>query len=370
LANDFGLGAYSLSPSGQLRWNNPGSPPISWYGGTGSETVLGPRTGGMVDQMYVVSEPQLSTWTFQAFSLADGSLRFSVPIGGQHDPFGQQQTQAAVGPNGTIYITHMRASGGIGWVLEAYSPLDGHTLWYYHGSAISGMTPPDVGPDGIVYYSQDIARIIAFNPNTQLPIWQYTDGTLMYHPTVSPLNSMVVTGGVLTFGEVGFVKAIRVSSGQLLWTVPLPGAPYPEPRVFPVHHPRFTPDGNTVYVSTTILAGNESNPHSYLYAIATGQDSMSGVIHNSDVSSFKLFQNYPNPFNAETNIKFQIPDAALVSMKVYDMLGSEVSTLVNEQLKPGEYEVTFNAAELASGVYYYKLTAGMYSETKKLILIR
>ena len=271
LANDFGLGAYSLSPNGQLRWNNPGTPPISWYGGTGGETVLGPRTpGGTIEQMYVVPEPYLEEYTLQAFSLSDGSLRFSVLIGGQDDPFGQQQTQPAVGPDGTVYVTHMRAFGGIGWVLEAYSPIDGQSLWYYHGNVNSGMTPPDVGPDGTVYYSEGIDRIIAFNPNTLTPNWQYADGTLMYHPTASPLNNMVVTGGVVTFGDVGFIKAISASSGQLLWTVPLPGAFYPEPRVFPVHHPRFTPDGNTVYVSTTILGGSENDPHSFLYAIATG----------------------------------------------------------------------------------------------------
>jgi hypothetical protein len=371
LANDLGLGAYSLSRTGQLRWNNAGSPSITWYGGTGSETVLGPRTPtGPIEQMYVVAEPQLQTWTLQAFSLANGSLRFSVPIGGQHYTFGQQQTQPAVGPNGTIYITHMRAAGGVGWVLEAYSPLDGSSLWYYHGNAVSGMTPPDVGPDGIVYYSEDVARIIAFNPNTQTPNWTYQDGTVLYYPTVSPRNDLVVAGGVLTFGDVGFVKGISRSSGQLLWTVPLPGAPYPEPRVFPVHHPRFTPDGSTVYVSTTILGGSSANPHSYLYAIVAG-DTTTDVAASSEVpQEFRLFQNYPNPFNPATRISFAVRGSGFVSLKVYDILGREVRTLVNANLQPGSYEVTFNAAHLASGVYYYRLTAGTSSDTKKLILLK
>ncbi|MBI4534682.1 MAG: PQQ-binding-like beta-propeller repeat protein, partial [Ignavibacteriae bacterium] len=298
IANDFGLGAYSLSRGGQLRWNNPGSPSLTWYGSTGGETILGPRNiGGPIEQMYVVPEPRLETWTLQAFSLADGSLRFSVPIEGQHDPFGQQQTQPAVAPNGTIYITHMRAFGGIGWVLEAYSPLDGHSLWYYRDNGPNnGMTPPDVGPNGVVYYSASTSRIIALNPSTLTANWQYQDGTIMYHPTVSPLNDMVVTGGVVTFGDVGFVKAISTVTGQLLWTVPLPGAPYPEPRVFPIHHPRFTPDGSTVYVSTTILGGSSTDPHAYLYAIATVEDSTTYVGDDARLHSFRLYQNYPNPF--------------------------------------------------------------------------
>jgi len=371
LANDFGLGAYSLSGTGQLRWSNPGAPPISWYGGIGSETVLGPRTvGGAVEQMYVVPEPYLEEYTLQAFSLADGSLRFSVPIGGQDDPFGQQQTQPAVGPDGTIYVTHMRAAGGIGWVLEAYSPVDGHSLWYYHGSVTSGMTPPDVGPDGIVYYSQDISRIVAFNPSTLQPDWQYADGTLMYHPTASPLNDIVVTGGVVTFGDVGFVKAITAGSGQLLWTVPLPGAFYPEPRVVPVHHPRFTPDGSTVYVSTTILGGSDADPHSFLYAIATGADSTTDVIENADVASLKLFENYPNPFNPATMIRYQIAERGFVSLKVYDVLGREVATLVNGEKSAGSYSVRWDASSLASGTYFYRLEKNGRHETMKMVLVR
>ncbi|MCL6493863.1 MAG: PQQ-binding-like beta-propeller repeat protein [Ignavibacterium sp.] len=356
-ANDWGLGAYSLSRAGQMRWNNPGNPRIIWYGTTGAETVLGPRTnGGPVEQMYVYS-----SWMLHAFSLTDGSQRFAISLGQQ------QQTQPAVGPDGVIYITHLRSQG---WALEAFSPTNGQSLWYYHGNAVSGMSPPDVGPDGIVYYAQDDSRIIAFNPNTQTPNWTYQDGTVLYYPTVSPRNDLVVAGGVLTFGDVGFVKGISRSSGQLLWTVPLPGAFYPSPRVVPVHHPRFTPDGSTVYVSTTILSGSSANPHSYLYAIVAG-DTTTDVAASSEVpQEFRLFQNYPNPFNPSTRIPFAVRGSGFVALKVYDILGREVRTLVNDNLQPGRYEVTFNAAHLASGVYYYRLTAGTSSDTKKLILLK
>ncbi|HMQ69478.1 MAG TPA: PQQ-binding-like beta-propeller repeat protein, partial [Ignavibacteria bacterium] len=337
-ANNYGLGANSVSSNGQLLWSNPGNPLISWYGGTGAETVLGPSTsGGVIDQMYVVPNPLLETYTLQAFSLSDGSLRFSVPIGGQSYAFGQQQTQPIVGPDGTIFLTHMRAAGGIGWVLEAYSPVDGHSLWYYHGNTVSGMSPPDVGTDGIVYYSQDVSRIVAFNPNTLVPNWQYSDGSLMYHPTVSPLNNMVVTGGVMTFGDVGFIKAISTATGQLLWTVPLPGAFYPVPRVVSVHHPRFTQDGRTVYVSTTLLGGSEIDPSSFIYAI-DAEDTPTNIAVNSEINSFKLFGNYPNPFNPVTNLEFEISGLGFVSLKVYNIIGKEIATLVNENLNPGNYK--------------------------------
>ncbi|HXG01686.1 MAG TPA: PQQ-binding-like beta-propeller repeat protein [Bacteroidota bacterium] len=371
VANDLGLGAYSLSRTGQLRWNNPGNPQLIWYGGTGAETVLGPRVnGGPIEQMYVVAEPQLSTWTLQAFSLVDGSLRFSVPIGGQHFSFGQQQTQPAVGPNGTIYITHMRAAGGVGWVLEAYNASNGQSLWYYHGNAVSGMTPPDVGPDGIVYYSEDVARIVAFNPNTLSPNWTYQDGTVMYYPTVSPRNDIVVTGGILTFGDVGFVKAISRTTGQLVWSVPLPGAPYPEPRVFPVHHPRFSPDGSTVYVSTTILGGSSSDPHSYLYALVAGDTTTDVGISPSSPQTFHLDQNYPNPFNPSTTIRFEVTSSGFVSLKVYNLLGQEVATLVKEVKQPGRYEVKWDASGMPSGVYVYRLQAGTATATRRMILLK
>ena len=85
---------------------------------------------------------------------------------------------------------------------------------------------------------------------------------------------------------------------------------------------------------------------------------------------FDLLQNYPNPFNPTTRIGFQIANGAWVSLRVFDLLGREVSTLVNEQMKPGRYEVTFDGSALASGVYYYRLEAGPSVTMKKLLLLR
>lgn len=101
-----------------------------------------------------------------------------------------------------------------------------------------------------------------------------------------------------------------------------------------------------------------------------------GVISNvRELSStvpevFLLSQNYPNPFNPETRINFQIPTGSDVSLKVYDVLGREVKTLVSERLQPGSYETTFDGSGLASGVYLYRLQAGGFVETKKLLLLR
>jgi hypothetical protein len=87
-------------------------------------------------------------------------------------------------------------------------------------------------------------------------------------------------------------------------------------------------------------------------------------------SKYSLWQNYPNPFNPTTNIKFSIIKAEQVNLIVYDIQGREVQTLVNERLKPGTYEATFDGSQLTSGVYFYKLITDGFSETKKMLLIK
>lgn len=109
----------------------------------------------------------------------------------------------------------------------------------------------------------------------------------------------------------------------------------------------------------------------------------SGVDDNIYAEGFSLSQNYPNPFNPITTIKFSVPTplnppfgkggtqgGSLVTLKVYDVMGREVSTLVNDNKEQGNYEVQFDAAGLSSGIYFYRLSAGKYSETKKMTLLR
>ncbi|MFA5404675.1 MAG: YCF48-related protein [Ignavibacteria bacterium] len=85
---------------------------------------------------------------------------------------------------------------------------------------------------------------------------------------------------------------------------------------------------------------------------------------------FYLSQNYPNPFNPVTKIKYGLPKQSYVTLKIYDLLGRELKTLVNEQTQAGEYIVDFDGSDLSSGTYFYKLEAGSYTETRKLLLIK
>ena len=106
--------------------------------------------------------------------------------------------------------------------------------------------------------------------------------------------------------------------------------------------------------------------------ILYGDTSLIGIktISNEIPVSFELSQNYPNPFNPNTKIRFKIPANSFVNLRVYDLLGNTITTLVHLQLKPGSYETDFMARGIPSGVYFYKLTAGDYAETKKMILVK
>jgi hypothetical protein len=84
----------------------------------------------------------------------------------------------------------------------------------------------------------------------------------------------------------------------------------------------------------------------------------------------QLLQNYPNLFKPVTRIKYQLSARAYVTLKVYDILGREVATLVNEVKQPGTYTVQFDGSSLASGVYFYKLDAGSFTSVKKLLMLR
>jgi hypothetical protein len=87
-------------------------------------------------------------------------------------------------------------------------------------------------------------------------------------------------------------------------------------------------------------------------------------------AEYFLYQNFPNPFNPSTNIGFRIFDFGLVSLKIYDVLGREVATLVNDLLKPGEYRIDWNASNLPSGVYFYTLKTNRFSDSKKMLMIK
>jgi hypothetical protein len=95
-----------------------------------------------------------------------------------------------------------------------------------------------------------------------------------------------------------------------------------------------------------------------------------GDITNQLPAEFALFQNYPNPFNPTTAISYRLSAVSFVTLKVFDVLGREVAALVNEVRRPGVYTVRWNASTHPSGVFFYRLQTGKYSETRKMILMK
>jgi hypothetical protein len=147
-----------------------------------------------------------------------------------------------------------------------------------------------------------------------------------------------------------------------------------------------TSNGQLAYLPTTedratisdfyiFLLGNDSlryarwNAGSTFYPF-TWTDYTSVENNDESIQTFQLFQNYPNPFNPGTTISYQLPVSSYVTIKVFDLLGREIKTLVNEEKPSGTYKIDFDAKSLASGIYYYRITVGDYSQTKKMIYLK
>ena len=107
-----------------------------------------------------------------------------------------------------------------------------------------------------------------------------------------------------------------------------------------------------------------------VWSAAGCSGSLVGISNNQIPVKYNLSQNYTNPFNPTTSIRFDIPKDGLVKLVVYDVLGKEVATIINEVKTTGSYIVDFNGQGLNSGIYFYKLTAGDFSEIKKMILVK
>jgi len=128
-------------------------------------------------------------------------------------------------------------------------------------------------------------------------------------------------------------------------------------------------DGNNNLIIQLTQTWNGANwdiswKYTYTYIIAGVEQLTDGI------KAYSLSNNYPNPFNPSTTIKFQIPELSIVTLKVYDVLGNEIAILVNEEKPAGNYEIQFDATAFPSGVYFYKLQAGSFVETKKMVLMK
>jgi hypothetical protein len=233
-----GIGIFSLTPAGVLRWTQPEvyDRPIVDY----QEVTFGPN--GPNQQMYFMANNHLKGLRL------DGTLVFSLTTSG-HQP--------ATGPDGTVYATYS--------ALGAYTPA-GTVKWSFSGAINNTATAPDAGPDGVVYFVHNLSTLYAVNPNGSQR-WSLVTTEIMEDPIVNPLNSMVVMGGIPTYGMSGFFKAVNTASPTELWRVTLAGEN--GGNLVPDSRPRFAADGQTVYITAQILGGDQTNEYGYIYAIDT-----------------------------------------------------------------------------------------------------
>jgi N-acetylneuraminic acid mutarotase len=176
-------------------------------------------------------------------------------------------------------------------------------------------------------------------------------------------SASTVNGLIYTFGGIGFMSDVwEYNPGSNTWKSmsPMPTGRADAPA---------TEVNGKIYVIGGSTTSWPSHPASMVEEYTPPPPV--GVEDPSSVpAEFLLHQNFPNPFNPNTLIKYQIPEVSFVTLKVFDVLGCEIITLVNEEKPVGNYEVEFNAIILTSGVYFYQLRAGDFVETKKMVLLK
>ncbi len=198
------------------------------------------------------------------------------------------------------------------------------------------------------------------------------------------------TSGVLPVELISFTASAEYSNTILKWGTATETNNYGfdvERRMISIQQSAIN---NQQWMRIGFVEGNgtSSAPHEYTFSdqkLSTGnyayrlkQIDNSGTYKYSSEAEvaivmpkiFALNQNYPNPFNPETVLSFEIGDLGFVKLKIYDVLGQEVATLVNEVRPAGAYTVKWNGSSTPSGVYFYRLQAGTFTETKKLVLLR
>lgn len=201
-----------------------------------------------------------------------------------------------------------------------------------------------------IYFSEYYPTI----PPQSDPAQPVTSGTPHYHDIT--INNLTVTGSPYAGVVVG-VPEMPISNVhfQNVKITALSG----------VQVRNATIDTSNVNINIT----NGRPP--YILEINGYVNSVTGVGNNLSIpTGFSLSQNYPNPFNPSTKIKYSIPKSSIVSIKLFDILGREIKTLVQKEEKAGTYEINLNANDLSSGIYFYRIKAGNFTASKKMILLK
>jgi hypothetical protein len=208
-----------------------------------------------------------------------------------------------------------------------------------------------VGIDSSVYIPSG-RRIIRLNHTNGTPMDSSeelaTTNSINPRITVGSDGKLYVSNGASNPADGKFYSFSQ--SLQTLWSVSAPYNYYSGPALG----------------SNGILVVNNTGTSIWAYKTQIGITNNGGKIP----SAFKLYQNYPNPFNPATTIKFDILKSAYTKLTIYDILGKEVAKLVDEEMEPDSYEITWDGSNFASGTYIYEIESGDFKDIKKLILVK
>ena len=352
------------------------------------------------------SEIQLSRST-------DGGLTWSVPVvvsdrkgNAQGSNYSYHAPMPAIGPNNELYVTWMGPEG-----LMFDKSIDGGFTWLQNDINVSGFhinwlvfnVPGVEIVPGFPIISCDLSSGV-YNGNIYIcwtdqrsgyydtDVWltKSTDAGLSWYPPIrvnddGPGRHQFFAWMTIdqSNGYLYFVFYDRRNYTTLQTDVYMArstdgGASFTN---FLISENPFTPSYNNYlghYIGISahnnvvrpVWTRVDNNLPSLWTAIIDSLTKVDDKTYTMVPSVYKLFQNYPNPFNSTTNIKYSIVDKAFVSLKVYDVLGNEVSTLLNEEKPAGSFEIKFSAQNLPSGIYFYKIRVDNYIETKKMINLR
>jgi photosystem II stability/assembly factor-like uncharacterized protein len=290
-----------------------------------------------------------------------------------------------------------------------YRSTDSGNSW----SALTIGSNPQPSTHSFINFQNAIFCAQSQPDGTPHAVFKSTDGGLTWTPSDSNLTTpatydMAKLGSRLFLSSYNYVE--YSTDGGHTWGYHVQGIPasFPNLEMESFGNILFIASHSGIYVlyddSTTAVNINGNITLPLIYTLAVDQDFIVVGVFNFNPPNpsrwevwirptlvtaiepvgevlprgFALYQNYPNPFNPSTKIKFTIPNVGdanfasgtNVKLVVYDVLGNEVATLVNEEKTAGTYEINFNASGLTSGVYFYKLQAGSFVQTKKMILLR
>lgn len=249
-----------------------------------------------------------------------------------------------------------------------------------------------VDGEGKVYVNNNLNKMFCFSADLQTLIWELAVPNLTYcGAALSKDGTLVITGSGTTIRAYKPNKPLkpvadfRVNSRKIVAgsSVSFYDQSSYQPTSWLWNFEGGTPASSTeqnpqniIYnipgiYEVTLIASNTSGADTLTKSCYIEVEQTSIVDSEFELpQKFYLSQNYPNPFNPTTNIEFQIADGGFVSLKVYDVLGNEIATLIEEYKSPGNYSVNFDATGLTSGIYFYTLNTGYFVQTKKMILLK